>query len=302
MRACSACMPCIYLPSILPLMPRPPSIPQLPQAAQHAVALNSFALPGEVPPALAFDPRVEPPSATAARMAAEYALNVHPVGKGVAWGMGVGVEGGRVGMRVRPQLASSGWGVFARVAALKRPSCGWVGGWVGVRGKPGELGVSPPSHLHPIRCPTHTATPSGLSSRLVRNRSRNRNMSRRNTEFTVHIQPHVCALRRPALHSYMVLRGTAEERPEHMHHMHHSHQPVLLAVLPSVPSAQLRPRRPPPCLYLVPCWPPCPRRTVPPPPAATRFWPPAWRLLRAARRPRGLAPPPASWVSGAGCG
>ncbi|GFR46062.1 hypothetical protein Agub_g7532, partial [Astrephomene gubernaculifera] len=48
------------------------------QASQHAAALNSFALPGEVPPPLLFDPAREPPSVTAGRLAAEFALNVHP--------------------------------------------------------------------------------------------------------------------------------------------------------------------------------------------------------------------------------
>ncbi|GLC77555.1 hypothetical protein PLESTF_001954700, partial [Pleodorina starrii] len=65
-----------YRPAVLVISPN--LLLLCSQASQHAAALNSNALPGEVPPPLVFDPAREPPATTAARLAAEYALNVHP--------------------------------------------------------------------------------------------------------------------------------------------------------------------------------------------------------------------------------
>ncbi|EFJ51734.1 hypothetical protein VOLCADRAFT_87503 [Volvox carteri f. nagariensis] len=65
-----------YRPAVLVISPN--LLLLCSQASQHAAALNSNALPGEVPPPLILDPSREPPAATAARLAAQYALNVHP--------------------------------------------------------------------------------------------------------------------------------------------------------------------------------------------------------------------------------
>ncbi|GLI63467.1 hypothetical protein VaNZ11_006441, partial [Volvox africanus] len=65
-----------YRPAVLVLSPN--LIMICSQTSQYAAALNSNALPGEVPPPLMFDPVREPPATTAARLATEYALNVHP--------------------------------------------------------------------------------------------------------------------------------------------------------------------------------------------------------------------------------
>ncbi|GIL66196.1 hypothetical protein Vafri_19806, partial [Volvox africanus] len=65
-----------YRPAVLVLSPNLLMICS--QTSQYAAALNSNALPGEVPPPLVFDPAREPPATTAARLATEYALNVHP--------------------------------------------------------------------------------------------------------------------------------------------------------------------------------------------------------------------------------
>lgn len=65
-------------------------LPLLLQGSSCALAVSSYATSGVAPPALEFNEMAEPPATTAARHAARYFNNVHPVSRfnSMIWPLG----------------------------------------------------------------------------------------------------------------------------------------------------------------------------------------------------------------------